>query len=118
MLIARRPKNTHLEGLWEFPGGKLEPGEGLEACMERELLEELGIVARAETEVMTIDHAYPQKRITLHVFACTWVSGQPLGLQGQEIAWVPLADLPGYAFPPADETLVAFLLQTPERDQT
>lgn len=108
ILIARRPPGTHLAGLWEFPGGKLQPGETLEQALEREIDEELGARAHVGALLDTVEWAYPDKRVKLHFFRCV-VSGEPRPLEGQEIAWVSREELAAYPFPPADAAVIARL---------
>ena len=109
ILIATRPKGTHLEGFWEFPGGKQEEGENLKECLKRELEEELGIEVMVDELFLTVDHEYPDKRISLHVFNCTWLKGEPVPLQGQKIRWVMLPDLSKLRFPPPDVRVIETL---------
>jgi 8-oxo-dGTP diphosphatase len=109
VLIAKRPKGSHLEGLWEFPGGKTEGDEGLQDCLEREIEEELGLKVRAEEVLLMVDHEYPTKVISLHVFSCTSLGGEARALQCQEIRWVDPNDLTSYSFPPPDMKVIEFL---------
>ena len=107
ILITRRPEGTHLGGYWEFPGGKLEGSETLEACLVREIREELGIVIRPDTHLLTVEHEYPAKRVTLHFYACTPLEEtSPRGLEGQEIRWVRPGELPSFHFPPPDHQMI------------
>ena len=106
LLIATRPPGTHLEGLWEFPGGKQEEGEGLEECLEREIQEELGIRVRVDEPFLTVGHSYPEKRIWLHVFNCTYLTGEPEPVESQEIRWVSLNQLSALSFPPPDILII------------
>ncbi|NQU13447.1 MAG: 8-oxo-dGTP diphosphatase MutT [Desulfobacteraceae bacterium] len=110
VLIAKRPKGSHLEGLWEFPGGKKEGDERLAECMEREMAEELGIRVRAEEALLTVEHEYPTKTITLHVFNCTSLRGEARALQCQEVRWVDPKDLARFAFPPPDRKVIEALI--------
>ena len=109
ILIATRPKGTHLEGFWEFPGGKQEEGENLEECLKRELEEELGIEVMVDEHFLTVDHEYTDKRISLHVFNCTWLRGEPVPLQRQETRWIDLTELPKFTFPPPDARVIETL---------
>ena len=109
LLIAKRPAGTHLAGLWEFPGGKKEPDEDLADCLLREIREELGITVRVGSRFFVVEHEYPAKSISLHVFHCDRVRGTPTPLESQEIRWVLPTDLRRYPFPPPDRKLVAFL---------
>ena len=109
LLVSKRPKGTHLEGFWEFPGGKQEAGEDLRMCLQREIEEELGIEARVDAPLMTVDHEYETKRISLHVFNCTWIRGEPQALQCQEIRWVDWDELSDLRFPPPDMKVIETL---------
>ena len=102
LLIAQRPAGSHLEGQWEFPGGKLERNESLEHCLEREIKEELGLKVRVEKAVLTVGYEYDTKLITLHIFDCTIMEGEPESLEFQKFRWVKPACLGKYAFAPAD----------------
>ncbi|MFN3928812.1 MAG: A/G-specific adenine glycosylase [Thermoflexus sp.] len=106
VLIAQRPPQGMLGGLWEFPGGKVEPGEDLEDCLKRELQEELGIEVEVEEQVMTIRHTYTHMRITLHVFRCRWIGGTPQPIGCADVRWVPIAELERYPFPNTDRKIV------------
>ena len=107
-LVTRRQKGTHLEGYWEFPGGKCEPGETLVASLARELDEELAVVARIGDEMFTATHADPEGQVELHFFRCELL-GEPRPQLGQEMRWVSRADLETLAFPPADAALIDVL---------
>lgn len=109
LLLAQRPPGTHLAGRWEFPGGKRESGESYEACLERELREELGVTVRVGECVFSQSHDYAERAVHLRFFLCELVRGEPRGLDGQELAWVRREELGAYAFPPADADLVARL---------
>jgi mutator protein MutT len=104
-LITRRPEGVHLEGCWEFPGGKCEPGESHTACLKREILEELGAGLRIGPEIFAVEHAYPGRVVELHFFACK-LAGEPTPLLGQEMRWVRREDLHTLDFPPADAELI------------
>lgn len=104
-LLTRRLEGTHLAGTWEFPGGKCEDGEQLQACLRRELLEELGVDAEVGAEVFGLRHAYAEKTVELHFFACRLL-GEPHPLLGQQMRWVPRAELETLEFPEADQELI------------
>jgi 8-oxo-dGTP diphosphatase len=108
-LLTRRLKGTHLAGLWEFPGGKCEPGETHVACLERELVEELGVTAIVGREILATEHAYPERRVRLHFHACEIV-GEPRPLLGQEMQWCAQQELRERDFPEADEALIDLLV--------
>ena len=110
-LVTRRQKGVHLEGFWEFPGGKCERDESLGACLRREVREELDVDARIGDEVFTTTHAYPERRVELHFFQCELL-GEPRPLVGQELRWVPRAELTALDFPPADAELIEKLAES------
>lgn len=107
-LVTRRLRGTHLEGLWEFPGGKCEEGETHEGCLVRELREELGCEAVVGAKLLEVAHEYPELTVELHFFRCD-LKGQPQPLLGQEIRWVARTELRGLDFPPADDELIQML---------
>ena len=107
-LVARRPPGVHLEGLWEFPGGKCDSGEPLDACLRREILEELGSESCVSAEILRVSHAYEDRIVELHFFRCHLLD-EPRPLIGQEIRWVTGAGLVELDFPPADSELIALL---------
>jgi 8-oxo-dGTP diphosphatase len=105
LLVTRRQAGVHLEGFWEFPGGKCDGAETLEACLARELREELDVEARIGEEIFATTHAYPERAVELHFFRCE-LTGQPRPLLGQEMRWVRREELQALEFPPADEELI------------
>lgn len=111
-LITKRPAGVHLAGYWEFPGGKREPGESLEECLQRELKEELGIDIALGSPFYIIRHEYPEKLVELHFFSCTLQSGEPQTLGCEEWRWVPPEALANYEFPPADRPIIDMLQRT------
>ena len=104
-LLTRRLRDTHLAGTWEFPGGKCEPGETHEACLRRELAEELGVDAEIGDEIFTVTHAYAEHTVELHFRRCT-ITGAPTPLLGQDMRWVPRGELHALEFPEADRELI------------
>jgi len=107
-LLTRRQKGVHLEGFWEFPGGKCDAGETLDACLRRELREELAVNASVGNEVFSITHAYPDRTVELHFFRCE-IAGDPVPQLGQAMRWVPREELSTLEFPPADAELIRTL---------
>jgi 8-oxo-dGTP diphosphatase len=108
VLVTRRLEGTHLAGLWEFPGGKCEPGESHEACLVREIREELGVDVQVGPLLLSTCHEYETRIVELHFFACT-LQGEPQALLGQQIQWAPRRDLHTLDFPAADAELIALL---------
>jgi 8-oxo-dGTP diphosphatase len=108
-LVTRRPRGAHLEGYWEFPGGKCDAGEDLTACLRREIIEELGTAVRVGEEIHTVSHAYPDRVVELHFFRCELL-GEPQPMLGQEMRWVARTALDSLEFPPADDELVRSLM--------
>jgi mutator protein MutT len=106
VLVTSRPPGSPYAGLWEFPGGKREQGETLEACLLREIKEELGIDIAIKRYFMRVDHTYPEFSITLHVFLCTYQAGQIKPLPGVDYRWVSLDELYTLPFLPADEKII------------
>lgn len=106
LLITQRRAGDHLGGLWEFPGGKIEPGETAEACLRRELQEELGIEVIVGERVAEIAHDYPERRVHLQFFRCQLSRGEPVPLSCAALAWVTLDELARYEFPAADAALL------------
>jgi A/G-specific adenine glycosylase len=109
VLIAQRPLDGMLGGLWEFPGGKQNDGESLVECLKREIREELGIEIEVGEKVMAIDHAYTHFRITLHVFECRYQRGKAEAIEVADFAWVQLDELDDYAFPATDQQIIGRL---------
>jgi len=101
-LLGKRPEGGMLAGLWEFPGGKVEPGETHEQALVREVKEETGIEVRVGGRIATVDHAYSHFTIRLHAYACEHVAGKPRKLYHTELKWVPRSRLKRYALPAAN----------------
>jgi len=110
-LVTKRPPGVHLEGCWEFPGGKCNRDETLAACLARELREELGVDrAVVNDEIFTTTHAYEDREVELHFFSCE-LGSTPVPRLGQEMRWIAREELARLAFPPADDELIRRLLE-------
>lgn len=105
-LITQRRRGSHLEGLWEFPGGKRDSHETPEACLRRELTEELGATFAVGELVETIAWEYPDRTVVLRFFACRRESGTIEPREEQAMAWVRPDEMDRYEFPPADLALI------------
>ncbi|WP_435605951.1 Nudix family hydrolase [Pseudomonas knackmussii] len=114
VLIARRPDDKHQGGLWEFPGGKVEEGEPVQAALARELEEELGIRVQQARPLIRVAHDYPDKQVLLDVWEVSAFNGEPHGAEGQPLAWVSPRELPDYDFPAANRPIVQ-AARLPER---
>jgi len=108
-LIARRGPGVHLAGFWEFPGGKREADETLEACLRRELSEELGIQIDVPIPFQVVRHEYAGKIVELHFFHCRIEAGQATAIDCAEIRWVWPHELGDFEFPPADRPIIEAL---------
>jgi 8-oxo-dGTP diphosphatase len=113
LLAARRKAGSHLEGHWEFPGGKIEPDESPEECLVRELAEELGVRVRPRGILEVLFHRYPEKSVLLLFYRCDLLEGEPQALDCAEVRWVPLADLSSLDWAPADVPFVRRLAEMP-----
>jgi 8-oxo-dGTP diphosphatase len=108
VLITRRLRGTHLEGLWEFPGGKVQNGERHDEALRREIDEELAARIDVHELLLSTTHCYPHLVVVLHFYRCT-LRNEPLAMLGQEMRWVNRSELPTLPFPAADEELIALL---------
>lgn len=106
LLLTQRPANSHLGGLWEFPGGKRRPQETFEQCLQRELREELGIEVDVGELVEAVTHAYPDRTVHVRFFRCVWRCHEPQPLGCAALAWVGPEELDRYSFPAADARLL------------
>jgi mutator protein MutT len=110
VLICRRRRGEFLGGYWEFPGGKREPGESWEACLRRELREELGVAVRGVRLLMRLRHRYRNRPVfVFRVYRCVVAGGTPRPLAAAALRWVPRGRLSRYRFPPANRPLLAKL---------
>ena len=112
VLIAQRPEGKPMAGLWEFPGGKVEPGETPEETLIRELKEELGVVTQAPclAPLTFASHAYDDFHLLMPLYICRRYEGIARGLEGQAVKWVRAKNLRDFSMPAADEPLVPFLV--------
>ncbi len=110
-LVTRRDPAKHLGGLWEFPGGKREPAESIDACLVRELAEELGVRIRVGERLAIVPWAYPDRRVLLHFFRCRLADDRITPRESQPYRWVTPAELAALPMPPADATVVARLTE-------
>ncbi len=106
ILIDRRKSGGTMGGLWEFPGGKIEPGETVAECIEREIREELAIEIAVGEHLISIEHTYRTFHLTLTVHHCQHISGVPQPIESEEIRWVNINDLGNYQFPTANIAII------------
>lgn len=109
ILIDRRLDKGDMAGLWEFPGGKIEPGETVAECIEREIKEELAIEIRVGECLTIVKHHYNNFEVTLFVHHCQYLGGTPKAIACQEFRWVRIAELDGYNFPQANTQIIRAL---------
>lgn len=112
VLLAQRPEGKQLAGLWEFPGGKVEPGETPEETLIRELQEEIGVTTKADclAPLTFASHTYDDFHLLMPLYVCRRFEGVARGLEGQALKWVRPKDMRDYPMPPADEPLIPFLI--------
>jgi 8-oxo-dGTP diphosphatase len=114
VFIARRPEHVHQGGLWEFPGGKVEPGETVREALQRELHEEIGIDVLSARPLIRLHYDYPDKSVLLDVWLVRQFGGTPHGREGQPVQWVPRMELQDYDFPAANQPIIT-ALQLPDK---
>ncbi len=111
VLIDQRLEQGLLGGMWEFPGGKQEPGEAIADTIARELREELAIEVAVEDELIRLDHSYGHKRLRFIVHICRHLTGEPQALASQQVRWVAPVELDAFSFPAANARIIAALRQ-------
>ena len=109
VLITQRFPGDSFGGYWEFPGGKIEAGETMVACVAREMREELGVEVAVEEPIGLIEHPYPERTIRMHAYLCRIVSSTPKALACADWQWVPPAALGDFSFPPASAPLIRWV---------
>ncbi len=112
--LTRRQAGVHLEGMWEFPGGKVDAGEAHADALSREIREELDADVDVHDLVFDVAHEYPDRTIALYFYRCS-LKGEPRPLLGQEMRWVPRRELASLPFPPADAELITRLTESAAR---
>jgi 8-oxo-dGTP diphosphatase len=115
VLIDRRRAKGEMGGLWEFPGGKVEPRETIEDCIKRELKEELGIEVSVGECLITIEHQYPELQVILFVHYCQYLGGIPQAIECEEVRWVNIGELDKYVFPDANYEIITLLKSSTQK---
>ena len=110
ILLAKRHGHLHQGGKWEFPGGKVEPGEDTATALNRELQEEVGLTVTDCAPFMQLAYDYPDKQVFLDIMTVTEFTGEAYGVEGQQIAWIDIAALPQYQFPDANMPILDKIL--------
>jgi 8-oxo-dGTP diphosphatase len=112
VLLAQRPEGKQLAGMWEFPGGKVEPGETPEECLVRELREEIGVDTKVAclAPLTFASHSYERFHLLMPLYVCRRFTGTPVAREGQVLKWVRPQKMRDYPMPPADEPLIPFLI--------
>ena len=108
-LVTQRPPNTHLALYWEFPGGKREPGESLETCLKREILEELNVFSEVQAFVGEYTYDYPDRRVILYFYRCSILKGIPEPKGCHDLKWITPGEMQEADFPPADISIIRML---------
>ncbi len=110
LLIAQRKPGDHLGGYWEFPGGKRENCETIEACLIREVEEELGVSIRPRKLLREVTHRYPERELLLCFWICDWSAGEACAKDCQDFRWISPSELTAFKFPPADADIIRELI--------
>ena len=112
VLVALRPPQVPQGNLWEFPGGKIEPGESVEQALARELKEEVGLTLKSASPLMTLAHDYGDKQVLLDIWLVEKFDGEPQGHEGQHVQWIDVSALPTLDIPAANEPIILALLES------
>ena len=110
-LISRRPEGKARAGMWEFVGGKAEEGETLEQALVRECREEIGVSIVVREPYMTVEYDYPDISVRLTLFRAEIIFGEPTPLEGNTLEWIRAGEIPNYLFCPADQAIIARLME-------
>lgn len=116
VLAARRPPNVHLPENWEFPGGKVEPGESSGECARREVWEETGVEVQVIKLLQSDEHVYPDRNVKIDFHLCRYLKGVPQTLACQAVRWVRVDHLEAYPFPPANGRILDALVRGDWKD--
>lgn len=111
VLIAQRPRGSHMGLKWEFPGGKIEPGEDAPGCLVREIKEELDLDISVEGKLTVVEHQYGDRKVVLHCYWCRCLAGEAWARDCHDFKWVTKEDLNNYDFAGADQPVVQFLIR-------
>lgn len=111
ILIAERSAERYAPGLWEFPGGKIEPNESIEQALIREFKEEVGIDVQCAQPWFSLTHRYPEREILLHIWLVTAFAGNPYGAEGQKVKWCPVSSLNQFEFPEGNKEIIKRILE-------
>ena len=115
VLIAQRRKDSHMGLKWEFPGGKIEPGEDVAACLKREIKEELDLEIEVEQELTVVEHQYEEKKVILHCHWCRYLEGEAKTRECRDFKWVNVDEMKSYDFAEADRPVVQLLMEEKAR---
>ncbi|MFX4260792.1 8-oxo-dGTP diphosphatase MutT [Pelotomaculum propionicicum] len=112
VLIAQRPECSHMGLKWEFPGGKIEPGEDAAACLKREIREELDLEIEVGRELMVVEHKYRDRKVIMRCHWCRYLRGEAKALECRSFKWVSAGEMKSFDFAEADRPVVDFLLKS------
>jgi len=117
ILITQRKEGTHMALRWEFPGGKIEPGESPEECLKREIKEELDLDILIKQKLLVVEHQYEEMKVILHCYMCSVVGGVPKKKGCKDFRWVSPSELTIFSFAEADYPVVNYLIKKSEKAQ-